>query len=99
MTNLDNKNKCLVVFLDLAKAFDTVSIPYLLLKLESFGVRGKPLELFSNYLTDRKQRVKIDKWISNEEQVSYGVPQGSIVGPTLFLTYINSLCSMILHKG
>lgn len=93
---LDNNIKCLGIFLDLSKAFDTVSIPNLLSKLEVVGVRGITLDLFRSYLTNRKQCVKIDADLSDEDTISYGVPQGSVLGPTLFLVYVNDLCKMNL---
>lgn len=63
------------------------------------GIRGIPLELFKDYLTDRKQRVKINNIYSDAIAVDYGIPQGSIVGPTLFLIYVNDLCQLQLMKG
>lgn len=91
---LDKRKKCIGIFLDLKKAFDSVSIPSLLNKLEHVGVRGLVLKMFSDYLTDRTQCTKIIDVISETTQLSYGVPQGSVLGPTLFLVYINQLCQL-----
>lgn len=93
---LDEGRACVGVFLDLAKAFDTVSIPILLKKLEYFGVRGVALKWFQTYLTHRKQCVKIDGLISSETTTSYGVPQGSILGPSLFLVYLSDIAAVQL---
>lgn len=74
VTSLDNRKKCLTVFLDLAKAFDTVSIPNLVQKLNCVGVRIFPLKLLEDYLTNRRQRVKIDNTLSDERPIEFGNP-------------------------
>lgn len=98
-SKVDGRKKCLSVFLDLKKAFDTVSVPILVNTLESIGIRGVPLSLFSSYLRNRTQKVKLGNHISDERAISYGVPQGSVLGPTLFLIYINQLCNMHIEAG
>lgn len=96
---LDNGERCLAVFIDLKKAFDTVSIPLLLRKLEDLGIRGNALEWFRDYLSNRSQVVKVSDTFSQSLPVDYGIPQGSTLGPTLFLAYINSLCKLQIDKG
>lgn len=99
VSNLDKKRKCISIFLDLAKAFDTVSIPLLLNKMENIGIRGLPLQLFKDYLSNRSQSVVINEFTSSSQNITYGVPQGSILGPSLFLIYINELCLYSPNNG
>lgn len=88
---LNANKKCLTVFIDLAKAFDSLDRNLLLYKLDCVGVRGVALNWFKSYLSDRKQVVSILNQVSNALDVEYGVVQGSTLGPILFLIYINNL--------
>ena len=90
---LDRREHVLSIFLDLSKAFDCVHHETLLLQLESHGIRGLPLQWLSSYLEDRQQSVQITDVMSEKLSMPYGVPQGSILGPALFVIYVNNLKS------
>lgn len=95
MNNLNKSKKSLAVFLDLAKAFDTVNHKTLLTRLEEAGVRGNSLKLLTNYLSNRIQKVKIAESLSEPRVISMGIPQGTVLGPVLFLVYINQIGNML----
>ena len=96
--NLDKKTFSCGVFIDLEKAFDTVNHNILVKKLEFYGVRGLASQWFFSYLSNRQQRVKLDGRTSSYLNITCGVPQGSILGPLLFLIYINDMKNSVKNS-
>ena len=96
-SNLDSKLYTCAIFLDLKKAFDTVNHEILLKKLYLYGIRGCVQDWFASYLSNRTQTTSIESNISSKQPINFGIPQGSILGPVLFLLYINDItkCSTL----
>jgi len=91
---IDNHESTIGVFIDLKKAFDTIDHSLLLKKLFHYGIRGIAHDWLESYLTDRSQYVNFNGTKSNCKNIICGVPQGSILGPTLFILYVNDMCNV-----
>ena len=101
-SKLDKGNYCGMVMLDLRKAFDTVNHEILITKLKAMGFDNRSSTWMRSYLTGREQVVDINGVLSSAEQITCGVPQGSILGPLLFLAYVNDMkasvkCDLLLY--
>ena len=100
LSALDNENISVLLLMDLSAAFDTTDNQILLSSLKSvFGIQSTALQWFQSYLSDRYQSTSVNKSSSSPSQLMYGVPEGSVLGPILFVLYTTPLSNMDDRKS
>ena len=94
VADLEKSKLPLAIFLDLSKAFDTIDHEIMLTKLQYYGITGTSLQWFKSYLTGRRQYVQFKDSLSSQSPLTTGVPQGSILGPLMFIIYMNDIAEV-----
>ena len=98
LQNMNEGRATAAIFLDLRKAFDTINHQILFSKLHDYGIKNNTLKWFVSYLSNRAQRVNVNSTLSDFKCINIGIPQGSILGPLLFIIYVNSLPNSVSCK-